>query len=175
MDESNATIRTNDLLKPAAVLLLCVLLAGCGGGQALRVARVGQPAPDWTEPLAPHGELSLASLKGKAVYLNFFATWCPPCNAEASSLNALQRQDGSKGLQIVGVDVLESAKKAEAFRAEHHVIYPTVVDAGLLREQYAVNGLPVHVFIDRQGVVRKIVVGELSAAQMRRDAAEILK
>ena len=60
------------------------------------------------------------------------------------------------------------------FRTEHHLSYPVVIDAGTLRDQYDVNGLPVHVFIDRGGVVRKIVVGELVAgghAQQRRAAS----
>jgi thiol-disulfide isomerase/thioredoxin len=109
------------------------------------------------------------------VYLNFFATWCPPCNEEAPAINALQRQYAASGLQVVGVDVLENAKKAAQFRREHQLLYPAVVDEGTLRDQYNVNGLPVHVFIDRQGIVRKIVVGELSAADMRTDVERILR
>jgi peroxiredoxin len=139
------------------------------------VARVGQPAPAWSEPAVPGGTLSLASLHGKAVYLNFFASWCPPCNEEAPTLNALQKQYGSRGLQIVGVDVLENARKAEQFRSDHKLAYPAVVDDGTLRNQYDVNGLPVHVFIDRGGVVRDVVVGELSATDMRDHVLKLLR
>ena len=161
-----------------------LVLAACSGshpsssnasGQSTSsVARIGQPAPDWVEPLAPKGTLSLASLRGKAVYLNFFATWCPPCNEEAPAINALQQRYAADGLRVVGVDVLESAAKAQAFRTEHHLVYPAVVDDGTLRRQYNVNGLPVHVFIDRQGIVRNIVVGELSAASIRADVLKVL-
>ncbi len=76
---------------------------------------------------------------------------------------------------MVGVDVLENAHKAESFRDQHHLIYPVVVDQGTLRDQYNVNGLPVHVFIDRNGIVRKIVVGELSTADMRSNVEKILR
>ncbi len=117
----------------------------------------------------------MTSLRGKAVYLNFFATWCPPCNEEAPAINALQREFGARGLQVVGVDVLENARKAADFSRGHHLTYPVVVDDGTLRDQYAVNGLPVHVFIDRRGIVRKIVVGELSALQMRANVAGLLQ
>ncbi|MGA8327223.1 MAG: TlpA disulfide reductase family protein [Candidatus Cybelea sp.] len=164
------------LLTPArfALAVACVL-AACGrGGNSTessasqsQTAHVGQPAPSWSEPSVPGPTLSLASLHGKAIYLNFFATWCPPCNEEAPSINALARKYGPQGLQVVGVDVLENARKAGSFRSGHNLVYPVVVDSGTLRNQYNVNGLPVHVFIDRSGIVRKIVVGELSPEAMR--------
>ena len=68
-----------------------------------------------------------------------------------------------------------SASKAAAFRSGHHLSYPVVVDGGALRNQYEVNGLPVHVFIDRNGVVLKIVVGELSPAMMRANVESALR
>jgi thiol-disulfide isomerase/thioredoxin len=119
--------------------------------------------------------LSLASLRGKPVYLNFFATWCPPCVQEAPSIDALSRDFASAGLRVVGIDVLENARKAALFRTQHHLSYPVVVDTGTLRSQYEINGLPVHVFIDRGGVVRKIVVGELSPAAMRENVERIVR
>jgi cytochrome c biogenesis protein CcmG, thiol:disulfide interchange protein DsbE len=159
---------------------LGVLLAACARGAdssaaSSSPAQVGRPAPSWTEPSLPGPTLSLASLRGKAVYLNFFATWCPPCNVEAPQIDALARADANRGLEVVGVDVLENAKKAASFRSEHHLFYPIVVDSGVLRDQYRVNGLPVHVFIDRNGIVRKIVVGELSPAAMRDDVERVLQ
>lgn len=80
-----------------------------------------------------------------------------------------------RGLRVVGVDVLESARKAAVFRSEHDLSYPVVIDTGPLRNQYEINGLPVHVFIDRGGVVRKIVVGELSPASMRANIEAVLR
>ena len=163
----------------AALLTGCASATHAGSGQSAAsnsaVARVGQAAPAWNEPAVPSGTLSLASLRGKAVYLNFFASWCPPCNEEAPTLNALQKQYGSRGLQIVGVDVLENTRKAEQFRSDHNLAYPAVVDDGTLRNQYNVNGLPVHVFIDRGGVVRDVVVGELSANDMRDRVLKLLR
>jgi cytochrome c biogenesis protein CcmG/thiol:disulfide interchange protein DsbE len=145
---------------------------GQGGDQ---IARVGRAAPNWSEPTSQGTSLALASLRGKVVYLNFFATWCPPCNEEAPAIEGLQRQYGAKGLQVVGIDVLENARKAALFRSGHHLSYPAVVDDGTLRDQYAVNGLPVHVFIDRAGVVRNVVVGELSAEDMRANVLRLLR
>jgi cytochrome c biogenesis protein CcmG/thiol:disulfide interchange protein DsbE len=135
---------------------------------------VGRPAPNWSEPSIPGPTLSLASLRGNAVYLNFFATWCTPCNEEAPSIDALARTYGPRGVRVVGVDVLESARKAAEFRSQHQLGYPVVVDTGTLRAQYEVNGLPVHVFIDRGGVVQKIVIGELSPEAMRSNVERAL-
>ena len=156
----------------AAALLVGVV--GCASSGAPTVASVGKPAPAFDEPTSAGDKLALASFKGKAVYLNFFATWCPPCNEEASDVNALQREYAGRGLQVVGVDVLENAKKAKSFVALHHLTYPAVVDDGTLRDEYRINGMPVHVFIDRAGIVRKIAIGQLTRAQMTADVREIL-
>jgi cytochrome c biogenesis protein CcmG, thiol:disulfide interchange protein DsbE len=172
-------------LRRAFALALAGALAACGHAASSNaksdvsdqnaVAHAGQPAPNFTEPSLPGPTLSLASLRGKAVYLNFFATWCPPCNDEAPQIEALQKRFASAGLAVVGVDVLENAKKAAQFQGRHHLSYPVVVDDGTLRNQYNVNGLPVHVFIDRKGVVQKIIVGELQPADMESNVRAILR
>ena len=152
-------------------------LVACGGGkseQGATIARVGEAAPPWTEPTSQGPALRFDSLRGKVTYLNFFATWCPPCNEEAPAIDALQQRFGGHGLQVVGVDVLENARKADDFRRQHHLNYPVIVDDGTLRAAYSVNGLPVHVFIDRSGVVRKIVVGEMSAQEMSANVQGLL-
>lgn len=131
-------------------------------------------APDWTMPLSTGGTLTLSSLRGKPVYLNFFATWCPPCKDEAPYINALQKQFASQGLRVVGVDELESAGQAESFRRQFHLVYPAIVDSGKLQEQYLINGLPVHVFISRDGVIKKIVAGEMARPQILAAVRSIL-
>jgi cytochrome c biogenesis protein CcmG/thiol:disulfide interchange protein DsbE len=158
----------------ASLVLLTALAACSGAASSNAVAAIGKPAPPWTDPLASGGTLTMASLVGHPVYLNFFATWCPPCNDEASSVNAIAKRFAPQGLRVVGVDVMENANKAKMFVAEHHLIYPAVVDSGVLQHQYEINGMPVHVFIDRHGIVRKIAIGELSEVQMKKDVRAIL-
>jgi cytochrome c biogenesis protein CcmG/thiol:disulfide interchange protein DsbE len=160
------------MLLAALALGACSTHAGASGASS--TARIGQPAPNWTQPTASGTKLSLASLRGKPVYLNFFATWCPPCNEEAPDVNALQKQFAPRGLQVVGVDELENAKKAKQFVEKYALVYPAVVDDGTLNSQYNVNGLPVHVFIDRSGVIRKIKVGEMSKAEIAASIRAIL-
>jgi cytochrome c biogenesis protein CcmG, thiol:disulfide interchange protein DsbE len=163
---------------------IIALLSACGAAKSASTAAasssapttgvVGQQAPAFSEPTSTGGTLTLASLKGKAVYLNFFASWCPPCNEEASAVGALQSKYGSRGLQVVGIDVQENAKKAEDFRQQHHLQYPAIIDPGTLRDAYNINGLPVHVFIDRTGIIKKIEIGELSPSEMEADIKQIL-
>lgn len=116
----------------------------------------------------------MASLVGKPLWLNFFATWCGPCNEEAPTIAAVSTQFAPRGLQIVGVDVAENATAAKAFVDKHHLNYPAVIDSGVLMDAYHINGMPVSVFIDKTGVVRKIEVGELSRDEMEADVKSIL-
>jgi peroxiredoxin len=157
------------------IALATMFLAACSPAPSNSIAQVGAPAPSWNEPRLAGPKLSLAQLRGKPVYLNFFATWCPPCNAEASTIDGLSQRYAARGLQVVGVDVLESAPKAASFARAHHLTYPVVVDDGTMRDRYRVNALPVHVFIDRHGVVRQIVDGEMDASQMRAAIERVLQ
>ena len=157
-----------------AAFCAVLILAGCASNGSNQVAQTAKPAPDWTMPTSTGGTLTLSSLRGKAVYLNFFATWCPPCKDEAPYINSLQKQYASRGLQVVGIDELENANLAESFRQQFHLVYPAVVDSGTLQAQYLINGLPVHVFIGRDGVIRKIVAGEMPHAEILRNVLSIL-
>ncbi len=155
--------------------LTCIaLLASACSQNSKQIAQIAKPAPNWTQPTSTGGTLTLSSLRGKAVYLNFFATWCPPCKDEAPYINSLQKQYGSRGLQVVGIDELENAKLAESFRQQFHLVYPAVVDSGTLQAQYLINGLPVHVFIGRDGVIRKIIAGEMPRDEILRNVLSIL-
>ena len=147
----------------AAVLTLAAC-AGAGGGT--HHAAVGASAPGWSESTAAGRTLSMRSLRGDPVYLNFFATWCPPCNAEAPEINALQKKYAKQGLRVVGIDELESASAARAFIAKYRLVYPVVVDGGTLQGEYDVNGLPVHVFIKRNGTIAAIVAGEMTRTEI---------
>jgi cytochrome c biogenesis protein CcmG, thiol:disulfide interchange protein DsbE len=160
------------------MLLAALVLGACsthaGGSSAPSTARIGQPAPPFTQATTTGSKLSLESLRGNPVYLNFFATWCPPCNEEAPDVNALQKQYASRGLKTVGVDELENVAKAKSFVDKFNLVYPAIVDDGTLQTQYNVNGLPVHVFIDRKGIIRQIKAGEMSKAEIAASIKAIL-
>jgi len=161
------------MAKQLMIVVAVALLAACSGGVGT-TARIGQVAPDWKDPLVSGGSMSMAQLRGKPVFMDFFATWCPPCNDEAPEVNAAYEEYKSQGLQVIGVDVEETAKKAKQFVNAHQLSYPAVVDSGTLSDLYSINGMPVGVFIDKNGVIRKIEVGQLSSTELNADIKSIL-
>jgi peroxiredoxin len=145
------------------VLAAVVLAATFAPVAALAVPRVGQPAPPFSLPTVDGKTLSLDSLKGQAVYLNFYATWCGPCNEEAPVIGKLGRKYKARGLTVLGVNELEDPHKAKEFLTKYHLAYTAVVDGdGKTGKDYGALGLPVHIFIDRSGIVKTYRLGEMN-------------
>ena len=139
------------------------------------IAQQGRSAPDFTAPFSTGGNFKLSSLHGKAVYLNFFANWCPPCNEEAPDVNALQKKYRKRGFIVVGIDERESASRASDFIHKYNLTYKAVVDdSGAVLQPYGAIGLPVHVFIDRRGNIKLMRNGEMSKADMEKAIRSIL-
>jgi cytochrome c biogenesis protein CcmG, thiol:disulfide interchange protein DsbE len=136
---------------------------------ALAVPRVGQPAPSLSLP-SPDGKstVTLAGLKGKPVYLNFFASWCGPCNEEAPSIGQLRGKYAKRGLQVVGIDELDPPGKATDFQKKYGAPYALVGidESGATGRTFGTVAMPVHVFIDRKGVVRVYRIGEMNPGEI---------
>jgi cytochrome c biogenesis protein CcmG, thiol:disulfide interchange protein DsbE len=114
---------------------------------------VGDPAPDFTLPrLDGSGELSLASLRGQPVVLNFWASWCDPCEAEAPELEATWQRYRDRGLVVVGVNFNDLSDDAKRFARKNRMTFPLVRDrAGNTITRYRGYGVPVTYVIDRRG------------------------
>ena len=155
---------------------LALVLAFALGAAALAdTAQAGHPAPDFSAPLSSGGSLKLSSLHGKAVYLNFFANWCPPCNDEAPDVNALQKKYKKRNFVVVAVDERESASRANDFLRKYGLVYKAVLDdSGTIMQPYGAIGLPVHVFIDRRGTIKLVRNGEMSKADIEKAIRSIL-
>jgi cytochrome c biogenesis protein CcmG/thiol:disulfide interchange protein DsbE len=126
------------------------------------LARGGSPvAPSFTlERLDRSGELSLASLRGKTVVLNFWASWCGPCRDEMPLLQAGSKRWRGKNVVFVGVDAKDDRGYARAFLERYGVTYPNVYDGkGSLIGRYGVTGYPETYFIDADGKVRHRIAG----------------
>ena len=158
------------MVRRSCIAAAALLLSACASHHGL----VGSPAPQWTLPTTTGTKLSMSTFKGQPVYLNFFATWCPPCNDEAPGVNALQKKYAASGLRVIGIDELEDAKRAQSFVRKFGLTYPAVIDDGTLEDAYAVNGLPVHVFISRDGIIRQIKAGEMNKAQIEQSIRALL-
>ncbi len=111
------------------------------------------------------GSISLRSLRGKTVVLNFFASWCAPCKREAPALEAFWQKYRSQGVVVLGVDSGDAKSDARRFLSAHGITYPIVSDPNenLALGTYALPGLPVTFVIDRLGrVVGGPVLGPVS-------------
>jgi thiol-disulfide isomerase/thioredoxin len=124
-------------------------------------ADIGQPAPPLKLPqVGGGGDLDLASLKGRPVVLNFWATWCEPCKAEMPALQRAQERHRDSGLMVLGVDFQERDEEITAFLSQIGVTFPSLVDrTGEVARQWRATGLPTTFLIDRQGIIRDVRVG----------------
>jgi len=143
-----------------AALLLTVLAAGCYTGS--RPPHVGTPAKEFSVQDSDH-QVSLNQFRGQIVILNFWATWCPPCDQELPSLMDMQNQMRARGVVVVGVSIDVDGDAYHRYLKQRNVNFVTVRDpeqkvAGM----YGTSGWPESYIIDRQGVLRRKIVGPIN-------------
>jgi cytochrome c biogenesis protein CcmG/thiol:disulfide interchange protein DsbE len=156
-------------------LALVALLAALLLPSAAFAAASRGDAPELDLPTAAGSSVSLAALKGKPVYLSFFATWCGPCNDEAPALEATAKRFQSSGLAVVGVDEEESAAKAAAFAGKYGLTYPIALDVdGDSGDDFHVYATPTNVFINRDGSISSVHVGEMTPAEITAAVKNVL-
>ena len=168
-----------------SALILVVLILGAGwiwlsrvpASVAARPESIplrGHPAPDFTLQTLDGETLSLSDLRGKAVVLNFWATWCPPCQAEMPELQAAYDAYSPGGLVVLGVNQAEDRATVQAFLDERQLTFPVALDSQYEASQlYQVNSLPTTFFIDRDGVIREIVIGQMNTALLKQQLRSI--
>jgi peroxiredoxin len=171
-------------------LLVVAALAACSSGTA-GASGTGQSAffEVGNRPAAPavqgaaldgSGQLDLAADRGDVVVLNFWASWCGPCRAEAAELVSVAADTKTLGVSFLGIDVRDDRDKATAFAQAHGLDYPSVFDpAGRVAlgfKDVPPNTTPATVVVDRQGriaaVFRKALLREELAPVVQKVAAE---
>ena len=121
--------------------------------------------------------VDLASLAGKVVILDFWATWCAPCREEMPELQKLYKKYNAKGLEIVGISVDKGPEGIKDFIAKLKVTFPVVHDEGhKVADKYSPPRMPSSYIIDRKGVVRYVHGGYRAgdAAQFEKEILELL-
>lgn len=135
----------------------------------------GELAPDFALLDARDGKsvVTLSSFRGKAVVLNWYASWCRPCKDEMPELDAAYKQ-ANGDLVVLGLDWLESREKAQGVLEEYGATYPAVLDSeGAVHDHYRVAGTPTSYFIDKDGIVRSARTGPVEGEMLAERLAQI--
>jgi len=157
-------------LSLAAIFL--AVLSGCYSGT--RPPRIGSNAPDFTVQDSDR-TVTLSQFRGQVVVLNFWATWCPPCVEEMPSLVEIQRRMKAKGITVVAVSMDVDQGAYDQFLKDHNVNFLTVRDPAQQQTQlgvvapvaskYGTYKFPETYIIDRNGIVRRKIIGPVNWSQ----------
>jgi len=159
----------------AGATILATVIGSMGWFSGAGTPGVGNQAPDFQLVNLASERVALSDLRGKGVVLNFWATWCPPCRREMPLLESAWKEYRSRGIVIVGVDVGEPQDTVRPFVGSMGLTYPIWTDApgggdfddtNELLGRFGGVGLPTTVFIDADGIIRKVYIGELSRGML---------
>lgn len=129
---------------------------------------IGMKAPNFSLKTIDGKTVQLSQLRGKAVIVNFWATWCPPCRAEMPDMQTFYEQY-YRQVEIVAVNVMvrDSQEKVREFIKDYHLTFPVVLDVdGNVMKQYDIQPIPTSFIIDRQGIIREKQIDYMSYEQM---------
>ena len=141
--------------------------------------QINTPAPDFSLKDLNGRTVNLCGFKGSAIVLNFWSTSCPPCVAELPSLNALYHGLAGSGFMVLGIALDISDKPVREMARHQRIEYPLLLDSTreVYFDSYGLFGQPVSVLIDRTGMVREKIVGQVDWAspEMKTKIKNLLK
>ena len=134
-----------------------------------------QAARNFSLELVDGETLELYDLRGKVVLLDFWASWCGPCQQEAPILVEVYGEFQRSDVEFVGIDIWDGSQDALNHLERYGVPYPNGIDSeGIIAIDYGVKGIPEKIFIDQQGVVVRKFVGPINADLLRAELASLL-
>jgi thiol-disulfide isomerase/thioredoxin len=136
-------------------------------------------APELSLQTLDGQEVTLASLRGRVVLVNFWASWCPPCRAEMPAMQRVHEEYENQGLTVLAVNatIQDSQTEAARFAALNGLTFPIPLDMdGQAARRYAVRSLPTSFFIGRDGIIREVIIGgPMAEALLRTRVEKLLK
>lgn len=146
--------------------LLAVLALGLQRAQQGPVT-IGSKVPDFTLTTFDSQQIKLSDHKGQVVVLNFWASWCKPCEQEAAELEAAWRfYEPGGAVVFLGVDYVDTEPEALAYLSKFDISYPNGPDLGTrISQAFRIQGVPETYFVDREGVLRYVQIGPFSSLQ----------
>ncbi|MDH8001284.1 thiol-disulfide oxidoreductase ResA [Bacillus cereus] len=130
--------------------------------------KIGSTAPDFVLVDLEGNTHQLSDYRGKGVFLNFWATWCKPCEKEMPYMNKLYPEYKKKGVEILAVDADETEIAIKSFRDQYNLSFPMMVDKGnQVLNTYGVGPIPATYLIDKNGKVVKIFIGGMTLKDIK--------
>lgn len=168
-----AANRTAFALATASVVFACTtLMAGCKKDAQLKV---GEKAPEIAALDLNYSTVKLSDSRGKVVVLRFWSTGCKACVAEMPKIDEFSKRYQNRGLAVIAVNVGDSKEKVADFVKSLKISYPVLLDqANITARKYRVTAVPTTCFIDRNGIAKKIVFGEMMQDQLEKTVKELL-
>jgi thiol-disulfide isomerase/thioredoxin len=147
------------------------VVASIGGA----LFHVGEAAPELKVPQVGGGEIDLANLEGRPVWINFMQTTCPPCVDEFPLMNGFAARYADTGLVVIAIDIREEEGTVAAFAQSLNATFPIGLDAdGSAQATWDAVTLPVHFWVDRDGIIRAGALGGIGPDIMAENLATIL-
>ena len=184
MVESSETVppgRTRKGLSPtwiAAGIIALVVLALLGYAlmaDPVEPPQIGSAVPDFQHTALDGSPMSLSDHRGQVVVLNFFSSWCDPCQQEAAALEQTWRAYQGRGVHFLGIAYKDADSKAQAFLDRFGVSYPSTVDrSNRTARDYGVTGVPETFVIDQQGLLAHHFIGPITQAQLSQEIDRLL-
>ncbi len=163
-------------IEPSAAPSASVAAGSAGPSDAVQDNfHVGQLAPALVVPQVGGGTIDLATLRGKPVWVNFMQTTCPECIDEFPRMNSFKARYEKDGLVIVAIDIREDEGTVASFAQRLEAAFPLGLDGdGKAQQAWGAYALPIHFWIDKDGVVRAGALGGIGADVMATSLAKIL-
>lgn len=123
-------------------------------------ASIGDAAPGFSLPAPQEGKVSLEEFKGKVVLINFWASWCTPCQEELPELQKIYQKYQERGFEVIGINIDKKQVNAEKLIQRFNLTFPVGLDpeSSTIRE-YKGRSMPMSYLIDRQGAIRELFFG----------------
>lgn len=138
--------------------------------------KVGHLAPDFSLATLDGSMIKLNDLRGKAVFINFWSTICRYCQYEMPNIQYMHETYSNKGLIVLGVNIKDSEPNVSGYANRMKITFPILLDSnGKVSEDYLVMDIPYSYFIDKDGVIQSIYIGEMTRVEMEKQVQLVLK